>query len=302
MTTATKLLQAIDEAMQKDQGAAFRQLQEILLPKADDAYQGVQPPFRNHLGASMVGRECAREIWYGFRWTTQKNFDGRMLRLFNRGHLEEPRMVALLMMVGCQVWQYDERGKQFRLSKGHKGHGGGAIDGVVKGVPDMPEVAMLTEFKTHGDKSFVKLKEDGLLKAKWEHYVQMQTCMGELNLSHGLYMAVNKNTDELHAEIVKYDATQHQRSQQRTILIIDSKTPPPRIGKDETFFKCKFCDHRPVCHLKAPATVTCRTCKHISVEPDSKWVCTLHQEFRTSEEQLHACPQYAIIPEVHSNP
>ena len=44
---------------------------------------------RAHLGASMIGRECNRALWYGFRWATVPNFPGRVLRLFKRGHDEE---------------------------------------------------------------------------------------------------------------------------------------------------------------------------------------------------------------------
>ena len=82
-----------------------------------------------------MGRPCSRELWYTFHWATEKKFEGQTLRLFNRGHLEGPRMMALLKMIGCTIWQFDSEGKQFRID-GHKGHFGGGLDGVVLGVPD----------------------------------------------------------------------------------------------------------------------------------------------------------------------
>lgn len=299
---ANQTLAAIDAAMRADQGAKFRTLLRDLMPLAEDAYRGEESPFRSHLGASQIGRQCARSVWYSFRWATNKQFSGQMLRLFNRGHLEEPRMVALLQMINVTVYQFDARGKQFRIDKGHKGHGGGGMDGVLYGVPEMPTTYMLGEFKTHGDASYKKLLEEGLHKAKWEHFIQCQMYMGDQKLTHALYMAVNKNNDELHAEIIQFDPMQHQRYRQRTIQIIDATDAPPKIGKDEAAYACKFCDHAEVCHLGKSPVRTCRTCKHVRVDPDSKWTCTLHHEFRTSEEQLAACPQYEIMQGVYAKP
>lgn len=294
---ATKTLAAIEAALVADQGAKFRSLLKVNMPLQDDAYRPTEERFRTHLGASLLGRECSREIWYGFRWYTEKRFEGRMIRLFNRGHLEEPRMVSLLQMIGVSVFQFDERGKQFRIGKGHKGHGGGGMDGVALGVPDFPTEYMLTEYKTHGEKSFLKLKDDGLLKTKWEHFVQCQIYMGDQNLTKALYVATNKNTDEIHAEIVQADGSQYKRYMMRQQQIIDADKPPPRIAgaKDETFFKCKFCDHAGVCwEGKAPVR-TCRSCRHAVIMPDSAWSCAKHHEIRTAAEQEAACPQYEVI-------
>ena len=44
---------------------------------------------RTHLGASVIGRECGREVWLMFRWALDRSWGGRMLRLFARGKREE---------------------------------------------------------------------------------------------------------------------------------------------------------------------------------------------------------------------
>ena len=36
-----------------------------------------------HLGASIIGKDCERALWYDFRWVTRWAFTGRMLRLFD---------------------------------------------------------------------------------------------------------------------------------------------------------------------------------------------------------------------------
>lgn len=63
--------------------------------------------FREHLGASVIGDECHRKLWYQFRWVIKSDFDARMLRLFNRGHLEEERFIDYLRGIGCVVRPFD---------------------------------------------------------------------------------------------------------------------------------------------------------------------------------------------------
>jgi hypothetical protein len=86
---------------------------------------------RNHLGASELGEECWRKLWYGFRWTKLDWHDGRMMRLFNVGHSAEPRFVTYLKGIGFEVKEFDADGKQFRIS-GVMGHYGGSLDGMCK--------------------------------------------------------------------------------------------------------------------------------------------------------------------------
>ena len=259
MLAATKTLEAIEKAMYADQGASFRGHLGRLMPLAADAYSTKEDLWRDHLGASLIGRECGRELWYSFHWATEKRFDGRMLRLFNRGHLEEPRFIALLTMIGCQIWQVDGNGKQFRISD-HNGHFGGSMDGVIQGLPDIPDQPVLGEFKTHNAKSFEKLVSEGVLKAKWEHFVQMQLYMGKNSLAWAAYCATNKDTDAIHIELVQFDQLQYQRYLDRAGMLIAATSPPPKINESPGWFKCKFCDQKEVCHNGAPLARNCRTC------------------------------------------
>ena len=56
-----------------------------------NAYEASQGDgFRDHLGASLIGKACARALWYDFRWVTPSWHSGRLLRLFETGH---PRAV-----------------------------------------------------------------------------------------------------------------------------------------------------------------------------------------------------------------
>lgn len=97
--------------------AMLRQIDEQCQAHFDDGH-------RKHLGASLIGGECSRRMWYTFRWVKHVTHSGQQYRLFNRGHLEEDRFVKYLEWSGFQVWELNpETGKQFQISDcdGHFG-------------------------------------------------------------------------------------------------------------------------------------------------------------------------------------
>lgn len=64
---------------------------------------------RWHLGASLIGDECKRKLWYIFRWCFRETAPtpaehARKQRLFNRGHREEARFIEWLEGIGAEVW------------------------------------------------------------------------------------------------------------------------------------------------------------------------------------------------------
>lgn len=295
---AVETLNAIDKALEADQGARYRQLLGTVIPHIGDAFRGEQDSFRSHMGASLIGGECARAIWYGWRWVTKPKFPGRILRLFNRGHLEEARFIALLLLIGVEVYQQDQQGNQFRISHAN-GHFGGSGDGVGVGVPDLqPGTAALLEFKTHGEKSFKELVSKGVRDAKFEHYVQMNVYMRKMGLAVGLYGAVNKNTDELYLEIIVLDFAVADQFLSRGETLIAMQDPPSRINESPGFWKCRFCDHRPVCHLKAKPELNCRTCTFSQPGSDGQWICNRYDQVIPKETQLVGCKSYEKHPEL----
>ena len=300
MKIASKTLSAIDTAIEADGGAYFRELLGETITHVADAYRQDNDRHRAHLGASLIGRECVREIWYTANWVTAPQFDARMIRLFNRGHLEEARFVALLQMIGCTVWQHDESGKQFRISDAD-GYFGGSCDGVAVGIPDLdPTTPCLLEFKTSNSKSWQKLSQEGVMESKPEHYAQMQVYMNKLHLQHALYMSVNKDNDAIHAEIVNYDYVCAEKHLSRGRKVIQIQIAPKKISDDKTFFKCKFCNHREVCHNAAKPDVNCRTCVHSERVGDGKWRCNKHWIELDTQQQLQGCVDWSIDQRIYA--
>lgn len=293
---AVKTMAAIEEAIERDQGAAYRGYLKRVLPHISDAYREEEDGFRSHLGASVIGKECARATYYSWRWFTKSKFSGRIVRLFNRGHLEEGRVIAALLTIGCQVYQQDSEGNQFRITHAG-GHMGGAGDGVVTGIPDLPpDTPALCEFKTFKDALFKKLKKDGVKIAKPEHYVQMSIYMEKMAIPIAIYFGVNKDTDEIYSEIVilnRYHADEYLKLGES---IVFAKEPPERISDTPGYYKCHFCNERPHCHkLGGKIEINCRTCVKSEPLPDGSWVCKLHNIVLTKDAQLNGCGDHSPI-------
>lgn len=279
-TRAVLTERRIAECMEADQGSAFRHYLRYYIAQQEDAFRPDDGP-RSHLGASLIGGPCDRKLWYGFRWATWPHHDARLLRLFNRGHLEEGRFLAMLASIGCTLYQLDPQGRQFSIT-GYNGHYGGSLDCIVDGCPDWPTGPVLGEFKSANNESFNKIVEQGVRVAKPEYYSQTCQYMPSYNLEATLFMVVNKDTDELYCEIITRDDDKAQADYSRAGDIICSETPPPRIDESSGFWACKMCDHAPICHegKKNPVARNCRTCAHATCSPDGGWICEnqAHQE------------------------
>jgi hypothetical protein len=241
-----------------------------------------------------------------FRWAVLKKHPGALLRLFERGQLEEARFCGYLRAIGCEVWEFnpdaplkDGKPQQWRVSD-HSGHFGGSLDGVGRGLPDLPKgTAFLTEFKTHNANSFKKLVEMGVMGAKWEHFVQMQVYMHKMGLSVALYCAVNKDTDELHLELVRYDAEVAKTAIARAGTIIYSNEPPERIANSPGAYGCKFCDLNRLCHFgDVMPDRNCRTCRFARPGGNGLWFCGLREIDLDDKAQRAACDSYQVNPKL----
>lgn len=254
---------------------------------------------RAYLGASVVGRECERELWYGFRWCgTGAKFDGRMLRLFNRGHREEAVFIDELRGIGCDVRDTDPAtGEQFRF-KAHGGHFGCGLDGVASGIPEAPKTWHLLEFKTAGSKPWAALVKDGLAKAKPEYFAQVQVNMKLADLTRTLFLSVNKDTDEIYQERIRLDAAVADRYLARAERIIFAPEPPQRLSEDASFWKCKGCAFRAGCHGTTLPPPNCRNCAHSTPERDGdgRWTCARWRADVPLDAQEKGCDQHRYIP------
>lgn len=251
--------------------------------------------FRDHLGCSLIGHECLRFLWLTFRWARRDEHDGRIVRLFDRGQREEEVIFRELRGAGIDVSSADDAGRQWTVSAA-RGHVGGSMDAAAKGFPEDPYVWHVVECKTHGDKSHRELVKNGVQKSKPLHYAQMQAYMLLSGMKHAMYIAVNKNDDNIYAERVDLDAEFAERLIDRAAKVVDMPEPPPRISPDGSLFVCKFCKFNDVCHGDQAPEPTCRSCAHSTPVDDGKWTCERHGRGIDGAAQRAGCGNHRFIP------
>ena len=259
---------------------------------------------RSHLGASLIGRECKRYLWYVFRWCLHEKTTGRQQRLFNRGHREEARFIEWLEGIGFKVWFENrdegpnEKGEfpQYRISD-VMGHFGGSLDGIAI-LPERYgiEEPVLLEFKTNGTGAgFNKLADDGMPIAKPEHFAQTSTYGKKYNFRYCVYLNINKNDDSLHVEVVKLNHNLGEQMIMKAEQIIMSQTAPARLSDNPTFHKCGYCHMKEVCHKGAVVEVNCRSCAFARPVENAEWFCEVHNGNIPKDFIAKACPSYKAI-------
>jgi len=249
----------------------------------------------SRLGSSGIGNECARAVWLQWRAYARSEFDGRMLRLFQTGHMQEERVVADLRRAGFEVWDKDENGEQFQRVDA-TGQFITKIDGIIKGVPDSEKTPHLLEIKTHNKNSFASLQKHGLQKHKPEHYAQMQISMQLFGFTRGLYISICKDDEEYHIERIKEDKDEQKSISNRIIKLVSATLRPAGISDDGSSFGCKYCDMKAVCTGQAVPLRTCRSCVH--ADPAAycgEWTCSISGEVLSKEQQLEGCSNYEVL-------
>ena len=290
---------------------------------------------RRYIGASQIGGSCRRQPWYQFHWCIpQIDFDPRVLRLFDRGHREEQRMIGYLRLIDVHVEEYDPatipslwhhpesddylallpheitddiasacldvsgtfhewiaRGRGIEIPEPRQfgyidldGHHAGHCDGRARGIPDYhlwgltPDEWALLQFKTHNDRSFQDTSNRGVKVGKPDHYSQVQRYMHKIGMRLCLYMAVNKNDDDLYCEYIPIDPDHDIRLTVRAKESIYETKPPPRISTSPSWYECRWCDARPQSHYGAPHSKNCRSCDQSMPITDGRWGCQRWQK------------------------
>jgi hypothetical protein len=274
-------------------------LAKRILEDIDTYCQTYDDGHRWHLGASLIGNECSRYLWYIFRWCQHEKFSGRMCRLFDRGHREEARFIEWLRGIGCEVWDVQEDGKtQFRITDCN-GHFGGSLDGICK-FPKRYQIdePVLLEFKTHNTgRGWAELNSMGMAVNKPKHYAQTSTYGPKYKLRYVLYMSINKNDDDIYLEVVKLDANLGEQMIAKAERIICSHEAPARLSDNPAYQTCSWCPLKEMCHFHKAPEKNCRSCINAYPVENAEWNCTQHNAIIPRDFVPTGCDFYKAITE-----
>lgn len=241
------------------------------------------------LGMASLGEPCVRRMWFGFRWAAERPIIRKIKRLFSFGDTVEEIIISDLEDIGITVTDRQ------KWVNGWGGHIAGKIDGIAHNVPEAPQTPHLLEVKSMNDRNFKRLQKDGLIEAQPKYYVQMQMYMGKLQLTRGLFIAMNKNDSDTCVIRVHFDKNAYNEYMHRAIDVIAHETIPVNVFNNINCQTCKFCDYTNICYEREPLLVSCRSCKYADVEDEGKWSCSLLKKQLTYDDQVAACKNYKVL-------
>jgi hypothetical protein len=213
---------------------------------------------RDYLGGSRLGHSCERALQFEFTATPKdegEEFTGQTLRIFAIGHVLEDLAVAWLRGAGFDL--YTRKGNRpdggqfgFSVAGGRiRGH----VDGIIAAGPEGfgLTVPALWECKTMNAKNWRACVKDGVTVSKPVYAAQiaiyqayMEASVPGISANPALFTAINKDTAELHHELVPFDADLAQRMSDRGVRILqstDARELLPRVSANRDFFECRFC-------------------------------------------------------------
>lgn len=268
--------QAIDKAIEESPGD-WRRLIADALATMDDWRRGDESE-RSHLGASAIGVGCSTRVALDYRHASPDKPDGRLIRLFNRGHMEEARLVAALTVAGIRCITTSKHGGQISYElEGVRG----SVDGVAR-LPD-GRLAVL-EFKTMAQRPFDELTKTGIIKD--QHMTQMQCGMAGLGLGVALYVVVHKDTDRIAVFEVTADMSIAEEADSLAFRVVRGEIPEPEFPRGHS--QCRYCPHKDICHGEGGPVARCETCAHAVTDGNGKWSCGLGKP-------MTLCDNYAPI-------
>jgi len=215
-------------------------------------------PPRDYLGGSRLGHACERALQFEFAHALKDegaDFDGRILRIFAIGHALEDLAVAWLRTAGFDL--YTRKGGRpdgeqfgFRVAGGRiRGH----VDGILAGGPPVPGMGFpsLWECKTMNAKSWRETASKGVAVSKPIYAAQIAVYQAYMDgtvtgiADHpALFTAINKDTAELHHELVPFNAALAQRMSDRAVRVLratDAGELLPRVAQQSDHFECRMC-------------------------------------------------------------
>lgn len=213
---------------------------------------------RDYLGGSRVGHACERALQFEFLNAPKDpdaGFSGRTLRIFAIGHQLEDMAVAWLRRAGFELYTRKggrKDGAQFGFSVAG-GRIRGHVDGIIAAAPDSLglKVPALWECKTMNARNWRQTVAKGVVVAKPIYAAQialyqayMEGSVPGLASSPALFTAINKDTAEIHHELVPFDAALAQRMSDRAVRILqacDAGELLPRVTRSRDYYECRFC-------------------------------------------------------------
>ena len=210
------------------------------LTKIINAHHGVDDDApRDYIGASSIGSECLRQIWYQYKGFRGKDIPKKIRSTWDIGKHLEGLVVKWLVDSDVKVLRIDVSYECKTVPK-FRGH----IDALVI----IDGINCILEIKTAKDASFKVFVKKGVRGWNPQYYAQIQSYMGMSGIKKSYILVLNKDNSELSDELVEFDADFYDVLCSKASMIQAANVEPPRINGSALFYKCKMCNFNSICH------------------------------------------------------
>lgn len=205
---------------------------------------------RNYLGGSSMGGACGRKLYFSFHKYPigeGRELTPKSLRIFRAGDIYEDEVARWLRLSGFDLRTHRADGSQYEFTDA-----GGKIamhiDGVLVSGPVVLPYPALWECKSAKASKWREFNKHGP-SHNADYWGQLHTYMAYSELRHALWTCINKDTQELIFRLVPLELDLAQSFVDRALKVLEAEGPTelPRIARESTNFKCKWCDWHDTC-------------------------------------------------------
>lgn len=213
-----------------------------ILTKRIEKYQAHDSKdVRDYIGASSIGSDCLRQIWYEFKGTKAEKVPTKTRRTWAIGKWLEHLVMEWLDDANITLGVLPVRTLKSALVPKFQGH----VDSVwiKKGLAHA-----IIEIKTAKDASFKIFVKKGVKVWNPQYYAQIQSYMGMSGIHSTYILVLNKDNSDLSDELVTFDPVFYAALEQKALMISTAVVSPPKINGSPLWYQCKMCKFNKICH------------------------------------------------------
>lgn len=215
---------------------------------------------RSYVGASSIGDDCEKKLWYQLRKPElARERKAPLILAANDGHRGEDLFSTYMRQIeGINLITHGANGKQLGFSDldgMFKGH----CDGLILGLPQAPKTQHVWEHKVKKEtgmgsyNELLKLKEKYDIKevlAKWNYtyYCQAVIYMHYFDCTRHYTTVALAGSRKFQSIRTNANPQLAKQLIAKAKRIIAYTSAPIGISNNPTFWKCKFCDFAEECH------------------------------------------------------
>jgi hypothetical protein len=217
-------------------GTLSKKIEKIVSPK--------EKP-RDYIGASGIGEECVRAVWYSYNGSDKEEFSPRIQRILETGKILEDYVISLLEQTGMTIERACDENNWHTYVAKNQPYFRGHFDGIIRKPKSL--VGAL-EIKSANDARYTQFVKMGLKKWSPMYYAQAQSYMGMSGFDKTFVVVLNKNSSAIMDETILFDAPFYDSLCKKAAYVHQLTAPPPRVSESPIWHQCKMCKFRKECH------------------------------------------------------